>query len=117
VTQLISYNNGNKVDRMNEEKDKQDSENNDLSSQFVAGTSISTILAVFEKLISCLSLEVNAPVKIYTISEVAKFLKCKERAVKHHLYEKRNLKYLLIGREVRIRDVDLIDFVNNHLTL
>ena len=54
--------------------------------------------------------------KVYTISEVAEILKCKERAVRHHLYEARDLRYLKIGREVRIKEEDLHEFLSSRLT-
>jgi excisionase family DNA binding protein len=52
---------------------------------------------------------------VYTIKEVAEILQCKERTVKGHLYTSRDLRYLKVGREVRILDQDLIDFLNNRL--
>ena len=57
----------------------------------------------------------DSAVKVYTILEVAKLLKCKERTVKHHLHEKKDLKYLKVGREVRILESDLIKFLENNL--
>ena len=54
--------------------------------------------------------------KIYKIPEVAEILKCKTRTVKGHLYEARDLSYLKVGREVRIREEDLIEFLENRLT-
>jgi len=51
--------------------------------------------------------------KVYTISDVAEILKCKERAVKHHLHEAHDLRYLKIGREVRIKEEDLQEFLEN----
>jgi len=54
--------------------------------------------------------------QVYTIPEVAKILKCKTKTVEGHLYNARNLSYLKVGREVRIRVEDLNEFVENHLT-
>jgi excisionase family DNA binding protein len=54
--------------------------------------------------------------KVYTISDVAEILKCKERAVRHHLYTARDLRYLKIGREVRIKEEDLHEFLSSRLT-
>jgi excisionase family DNA binding protein len=54
--------------------------------------------------------------QIYTIPEVAEILKCKIKTVQGHLYEARDLSYLKIGREVRIRGEDLIEFLENRLT-
>lgn len=49
--------------------------------------------------------------KVYTIDEVAEMLKVGRRTIEGHLYEKRDLRYLKVGREVRIRDVDIRRFL------
>ena len=54
--------------------------------------------------------------QVYTISEVAEILKCKTKTVEGHLYKARNLSYLKVGREVRIRVEDLREFLENRLT-
>ena len=54
--------------------------------------------------------------QIYTIPEVAEILKCKIKTVQGHLYEARDLSYLKVGREVRIRGEDLREFLENRLT-
>ena len=54
--------------------------------------------------------------QVYTIPEVAKILKCKTKTVEGHLYKARNLSYLKVGREVRIRVEDLREFLENRLT-
>jgi excisionase family DNA binding protein len=51
--------------------------------------------------------------QVYTIPEVAKILKCKTKTIEGHLYNARNLSYLKVGREVRIRDEDLRKFLEN----
>ena len=58
----------------------------------------------------------NSTPQIYTISEVAEILKCKIKTVEGHLYEARDLSYLKVGREVRIREEDLREFLENRLT-
>ena len=58
----------------------------------------------------------NSTPQIYTLPEVAEILKCKIKTVQGHLYEARDLSYLKIGREVRIRGEDLIEFLENRLT-
>ena len=55
----------------------------------------------------------NSTPQIYTISEVAEILKCKTKTVEGHLYKARNLSYLKVGREVRIRVEDLREFLEN----
>ena len=58
----------------------------------------------------------NSTPYVYTISEVAQILKCKPKTIETHLYEKRDLPYLKVGREVLIREEDLKEFLENSLT-
>ena len=58
----------------------------------------------------------NSTPQIYTLQEVAEILKCKIKTVEGHLYEARDLSYLKVGREVRIREEDLREFLENRLT-
>ena len=58
----------------------------------------------------------NSTPQIYTLPEVAEILKCKIKTVEGHLYEARDLSYLKVGREVRIRVEDLREFLENSLT-
>ena len=58
----------------------------------------------------------NSTPQIYTLPEVAEILKCKIKTVEGHLYKARNLPYLKVGREVRIREEDLREFLENSLT-
>ena len=58
----------------------------------------------------------NSTPQIYTLPEVAEILKCKIKTVEGHLYEARDLSYLKVGREVRIREEDLREFLENRLT-
>jgi excisionase family DNA binding protein len=100
---------------MNERKDKQDSENKNLPNQFIAETSMRSFINTFENLVNRLSSENDTRLMVYTITEVAEILKCKERTVRHHLFEARDLKYLKVGREVRILYLDLKKFLENRL--
>ena len=54
--------------------------------------------------------------QVFTIPEVAEILKCKTKTVEGHLYGARDLSYLKIGREVRIREEGLNEFLENSLT-
>ena len=47
----------------------------------------------------------------HPIDEVAEILKVSRRTVEGHLYEKRDLKYLKVGKEVRIREMDIRKFL------
>ena len=58
----------------------------------------------------------NSIPQVYTIPEVAEILKCKIKTVEGHLYGARDLSYLKVGREVRIRVEDLREFLENSLT-
>ena len=58
----------------------------------------------------------NSTPQIYTLPEVAEILKCKIKTVQGHLYGARDLSYLKVGREVRIREEDLREFLENRLT-
>ena len=49
---------------------------------------------------------------VHTIEEVAEILKVSRRTVEGHLYENRDLPYLKVGREVRIREMDLKSFLS-----
>lgn len=72
---------------------------------------------IVEQLIQRLTNFVGTDLKVslYTIQEVSEILKCTERTVKTYLYETKSLRYLRIGREARIRDKDLHEFVENQL--
>ncbi len=72
--------------------------------------------AIGQKILETLSLLNKPPFQVYTIADVAKILKCKERTVRHHLFEIKDLRYLKVGREVRIVDEDLKEFLENRLT-
>ena len=54
--------------------------------------------------------------QVYTKEEVAEILKCKTKTIEGHLYVARDLSYLKVGREVRIRVEDLREFLENRLT-
>ena len=50
-------------------------------------------------------------IDVFTINEVAELLKVSKRTIEGHLYEKRDLAYLKIGRKVRITRSDLLSFL------
>ncbi|MCP4754792.1 MAG: helix-turn-helix domain-containing protein [Proteobacteria bacterium] len=74
------------------------------------------IQGIADKFLETLQDVKKASIEVYTISEVAEILKCKVNTVKHHLQKKRDLRYLIVGREVRVRSEDLKEFLENHLT-
>jgi len=78
--------------------------------------SVEDLQQTFEMMVRSLAHFAKPTLTVYTIIEVAKILKCKERTVKHHLYEAIDLPYLKVGREVRIREQDLRVFLENRLS-
>ena len=58
---------------------------------------------------------INNTPKIYTVKEVARILKCGEETVKNHLWRSRDLRYCKVGREARIREEDLKEFIEKRL--
>lgn len=70
---------------------------------------------IVDKLLSRVTDSLSHKVNVYTIQEVSVILKCPERTVKTYLYENKTLRYLKIGREARIREEDLKEFVENQL--
>ena len=71
------------------------------------------LFELFKVLYEFIEEKQNSIPQVYTIPEVAEILKCKTRTVKGHLYEARDLSYLKVGREVRIREEDLKEFLEN----
>ena len=72
---------------------------------------------IIQKMMKTLTQIVNPEIRVFTIAEVAEILKCKERTVKHHLNESRDLPYLIVGREVRIREKDVKTFLDNKMKI
>ena len=50
--------------------------------------------------------------KLLTIEEVANLFQVSKRTVEGLLYDTRKIPYLKIGRVVRIREIDVIQFLN-----
>src|SRR3989339_974757 len=69
-----------------------------------------------ETLLQALASRLGEPqIKVYSILETAKLLGVKERTVKHHLHEAKDLRYLTLGREIKIRHEDLKEFLERRL--
>lgn len=71
-----------------------------------------------ESLLQALATHLAEPkleIKVYSIKEVASILGVKERTVKHHLHEAKDLRYLTLGREIKIRHEDLKEFLERRL--
>lgn len=55
-------------------------------------------------------------IMVYTVPEVAQLLKCKESTVKNLIYRTKELQYIIVGRDIRVRHEDLADFLANRVT-
>ena len=59
--------------------------------------------------------DMESLIEIYNIPEVAALLKCSVRTVRGELFERKRLRYLKVGREVRIRKADVVEFIERNL--
>ena len=66
---------------------------------------------MIEKVLQKLDLKHQESCKVFSINEVADMLKVSKRTIEGHLYDKRDLPYLKIGRKVRITKSDLESFL------
>ena len=66
---------------------------------------------MIEKVLKKLDFKHKESFKVFSINEVADMLKVSKRTIEGHLYDKRDLPYLKIGRKVRITKSDLESFL------
>ena len=66
---------------------------------------------MIEKVPQKLDFKQKESCKVFSINEVAGMLKVSKRTMEGHLYDKKDLPYLKIGREVRITVSDLVSFL------
>ena len=66
---------------------------------------------MIEKILKKLDFKHKESRKVFSINEVADMLKVSKRTIEGHLYDKRDLPYLKIGRKVRITKSDLESFL------
>ena len=66
---------------------------------------------VIEKVLQKLDFKQKESCKVFSINEVADMLKVSKRTIEGHLYDKRDIPYLKIGRKVRITKSDLESFL------
>ena len=76
---------------------------------------VTSIPILINHLIEQIKEDMKSPFDLLTISEAADLLKCGERTIKTYLYETYELRYLKVGRQVRIRESDLLDFINRRV--
>ena len=53
--------------------------------------------------------------KLLSIAQTSDHLNCSIRTIRYYLYEAKNLPYLILGKEARIRESDLSGFIENLL--
>ena len=53
--------------------------------------------------------------KLLSIAQASDHLNCSIRTIRYYLYEAKNLPYLILGKEARIRKSDLSGFIENLL--
>ena len=53
--------------------------------------------------------------KLFSIAQASDHLNCSIRTIRYYLYEAKNLPYLILGKEARIRESDLSGFIENLL--
>ena len=66
---------------------------------------------MIEKVLQKLDFKQKESCEVFSINEVADMLKVSKRTIEGHLYDKRDLPYLKIGRKVRITKSDLESFL------
>ena len=66
---------------------------------------------MIEKVLQKLDFKQKESCKVFSINEVVDMLKVSKRTIEGHLYDKRDLPYLKIGRKVRITKSDLESFL------
>ena len=53
--------------------------------------------------------------KLLSIAQASDHLNCSISTIRYYLYEAKNLPYLILGKEARIRESDLRGFIENLL--
>ena len=56
-------------------------------------------------------------IRLYNIPEVAELLKCTPRTIKGLIHKKKELRYLVVGREIKVRYQDIEFFIEQRLKL
>ena len=51
--------------------------------------------------------------RLLTKKEAQELLNCSERTINYHLFEKKNIPYLKVGKGVRIKSSDLSGFIDS----
>ena len=96
---IVSNKNSNAIDNIEDKTFIQSSEEKESYLEYL-----------IEKILQKLDLKHKESCKV-SINEVADMLKVSKRTIEGHLYDKRDLPYLKIGRKVRITKSDLESFL------
>ena len=97
---MVSKKISNAIDNIEDKTFIKSSEENDSSLEYI-----------IEKILQKLDLKHKESCKVFSINEVADMLKVSKRTIEGHLYDKRDLSYLKIGRKVRIMSSNLEFFL------
>ena len=97
---MISSKYSNTIDNIEDKTFIQSSEEKDIYLEYM-----------IEKVLQKLNFKQKESCKVFSINEVADMLKVSKRTIEGHLYDKRDLPYLKIGRKVRITKSDLKSFL------
>ena len=97
---MVSNQNSKTIDNIEDNAFIESSEGKDTNLEYL-----------IEKVLQKLDLKQKESCKVFSINEVADMLKVSKRTIEGHLYDKRDLPYLKIGRKVRITKSDLESFL------
>ncbi|MDX2471569.1 MAG: helix-turn-helix domain-containing protein [SAR324 cluster bacterium] len=59
----------------------------------------------------------NPKIQLFSVKEVAELLGCSPRTIKGLIHDKKELRYLTVGREIKIRHQDIEFFIKQRLRL
>ena len=97
---MVSNQNSNTIDNIEDNTFIESSEEKDTYLEYM-----------IEKVLQKLDFKQKESCKVISINEIADMLKVSKRTIEGHLYDKRDLPYLKIGRKVRITKSDLESFL------
>ena len=97
---MVSNQNSNTIDNIEDNTFMQSSEEKDIYLEYM-----------IDKVHQKLDFKQKESCKVFSIYEVADIFKVSKRTIEGHLYDKRDLQYLKIGRKVRTTKSDLESFL------
>ena len=97
---MVSYQNSKTIDNIEDNTFIESSEEKDTYLEYM-----------IEKVLQKLDFRQKESCKVFSINEVVDMLKVSKRTIEGHLYDKKDLPYLKIGRKVRITKSYLESFL------